>query len=151
MIGVPAKATPDFAEDLPESADELQAVVAAERKQLKRSLDELGNAVREKVNVRSRLRENPLITVGAAFTAGIVLGVLSNRATGGAPDGNAPARPIWHSSPSRPSVGSAFGHMASTIAALVGQRLASVAEESVRSALAHRRDASAARTATRDT
>jgi len=71
----------EFVDNLRESADALEAVVRAERQRLKRSLDELGSAVREKVNVRSKLRGHPLITVGASLGAGIALGVINNRVT----------------------------------------------------------------------
>lgn len=142
MIGLSTNATNGFADNLPESADDLQEVVRAERQELKRSLDELGSAVRDKVDVRSRLLEHPLAAVGAALTAGVVLGVLSNKAGGGRFSGRDAASSSSDSDVSAPptSAGNGFslGHMASSIAALVGQRLANVAEETVRNVLARR-------------
>jgi ElaB/YqjD/DUF883 family membrane-anchored ribosome-binding protein len=133
--------TTAFVHNLPESADELQAVLSAERQQLKRSLDELGSAVREKVNVKSQLREHPLLTVGVAFAGGVLLGVLSKRAMADDDvDDGTFRRPGTKAAKRRRTGGGAFGHMTSTIAALVGQRLASVAEDTVRNALARRRD-----------
>lgn len=146
MTTVSTSIETEFVDNLPESADALEAVVRAERQQLKRSLDELGSAVREKVNVRSKLREHPLITVGAALAAGVALGVMSNRVTD--------RRDAWSDSLVAPSpktdrmhrgtssqtqFSGTLGNMASTVAALVGQRLASVAEDVVRSALSSRR------------
>ncbi len=139
MIGIPSSQSNGFTESLPESADDLQAVVRAERQELKRSLDELGTAVRDKVDVRSRLLEHPLMAVGAALSAGVVLGILSNKAMQSGGSGRTPAAssPTRAASP-QPKSGIGFGHMASTVAALVGQRLANVAEEAVRNVLARR-------------
>jgi alpha-beta hydrolase superfamily lysophospholipase len=136
----------EFVDNLRESADALEAVVRAERQRLKRSLDELGSAVREKVNVRSKLRGHPLITVGASLGAGIALGVMSNRVTDRCDARSdaflspAPKTQCMHrATSSQTQFSGTLGNMASTVAALVGQRLASVAEAVVRNSLSRRR------------
>lgn len=136
MNGISTNPSNGFTDNLPESADELQTVLRAERKELKRSLDELGSAVRDKVDVRSRLLEHPLMSVGAALAAGLILGVLSNRAVASsAPSSAPPGAAVKLAGKKRKAKSNTFGQMASTVAALVGQRLANVAEDAVRSAL----------------
>lgn len=135
-----ANAAVDLADHFPDSADELQAVVRAERTQLKLSLDELGTVVRKKVDVRSRLFEHPAVTVGAAVAAGVLLGVLSNKVSAGDRSRGA----SFHGADRRTggsstSSSSGYGRIASTIFALAGRRLADIAEDTVRDALAHRR------------
>lgn len=130
----------DFSDNLPDSAEELQVVVTAERQKLKRSLDELSTTVRERFDVRTRLIEHPLMAVGAAMAAGALVGALSNRTdkreriTGASRSVSA-----QQDFPARKSSGQWLGQIALTVATLASQRLAEVAKDGVRSALASRR------------
>ena len=122
--------------DLPDSADELAAVMRDERAQLKHSLQALGSAVKEKVEWRSHVRDNALAVAGVGFLAGAALGVISARR--GGVSAAAPGR----TGRERPGNGvglSMLANMSATIAAMVGRRVAGVAEDALRQALTKRR------------
>jgi ElaB/YqjD/DUF883 family membrane-anchored ribosome-binding protein len=140
MSEVATNRTGDFSDSLPDSAEELEVVVLAERQKLKRSLDELSSTVRDRLDVRTRLREHPMMTVGAAAALGVVLGVLSNRS---APRRSRVSEPSDHEpsklrSAARSQSGQVIGNMALTVSTLVGQRLADLVTDGVRKTLAPR-------------
>jgi hypothetical protein len=143
MTSNPVITGPERTDPLPDSAEDLEAVVRAERQRLKRSLDDLGHAVREKVDVRARLVEHPAVTVAAAFTAGAVLGALSNRQAKHSSKQRLLPPASQRTLQGRSMAGGvrdSFGQMATTVVTLIGQRLARVAEDTVRQALARRDD-----------
>ncbi len=78
MIAVSTSDPLDLSPTDADTSAELEGIVRAERRQLKQSLDDLGNTVRHKVDVRSHLQERPWIGIGLALAAGVVVGVLSN-------------------------------------------------------------------------
>ncbi len=139
MSDATARRTSEFADNLPDSADELEVVVLAERQKLKRSLDELSTTVRDRLDVRTRLREHPLVAVGAAAAVGVALGVLSNRSSKHSLASGAIER---DPRPMRVAAGSQsgqlLGSMALTVSTLVGQRLADLVTDSVRKSLGPR-------------
>lgn len=140
MSDVAVRPTSEFSDNLPESADELEVVVLAERQKLKRSLDELSTTVRDRLDVRTRLMEHPLMTVGAAAAVGVALGVLSNRAARHSRASGTPERESSKSkSVSRSQSGQLFGNMALTVSTLVGQRLADLVTDGVRKSLGPRK------------
>ncbi len=139
MSDVATNRTSDFSDSLPDSAEELEVVVLAERQKLKRSLDELSTTVRDRLDVRTRLREHPLMTVGAAAALGVVLGVLSNRSANRPRVSEALERdPSTLRSAARSQSGQVIGNMALTVSTLVGQRLADMLTDGVRKTLAPR-------------
>jgi hypothetical protein len=93
------------------------------------------------MDVRARLLEHPLVTVGAACAAGVALGVLSNRVPrrGDASD-RRPSGSIPEQRAAGPMAGATapFAAMAATVTTLVAQRLADVAEETLRRVLTPR-------------
>jgi len=138
MSPAPTRLTNGAAMTCPESADALNAVVRAERTELKRTLGELESAVRHKMDVRSRLQDHPLTTVGVACAAGVVLGVLSNRMP---PDSSSRDEDRSGRLSARRLAGAMtvattpFATMAASVTTLVAQRLADVAEEALRRVL----------------
>lgn len=131
-----------FTDSLPDSPDALEVVMREERKQLKASIEELGSAMREKVDVGAKFRENPLAVAGAGFAAGIVFGMLSGRArTNGDDD---PSTSLSgkingkHASDHNRSPGT-FGKFAAAVTGMVGMRVADLAENTIRDSLANRR------------
>jgi hypothetical protein len=132
----------NFTDTLPDSPDALEAVVRAERQQLKASIEELGTVMRNKVNVRSQFREHPLASVGLGLLAGITLGALSNRASKStrhnSPDQKSFGNGQAHSSTSHRESG-ALGKFGTSMLAIVGTRVADLAEDTLRSALSRSR------------
>lgn len=140
-ISAPRDST-TFAETLPDSPDALEVVMREERRQLKASIEELGSAMREKVDVRARFRENPLAVAGAGFAAGLIFGVISGRSKSNEADTLSPSlsEKINH----KPSAGSnrspgTFGKFAAAVTGMVGMRVADLAEDTIRDSLANSR------------
>lgn len=67
----------DWRDTLPESAVALEAKISAERQRLRHRIDVLGTTIREKADPQTYWRENPLVLVGVAAAAGVVLGLVS--------------------------------------------------------------------------
>ncbi len=125
------------AETFPESADDLHAVVRADRSELKRTLGELETAVRYNMDVRARLLDHPLATVGVACVAGVALGVLSNRVqrNDATPTRSVERMAATGAAGAMTVVAAPFVKMATSVTTLVAQRLADVAEETLRRVL----------------
>lgn len=142
MTSIAPRTTSTFTDKLPDSSDEIEAVVREERKQLKASIEELGSAMRDKVDVRTQFREHPLAAVGIGFAAGIVLGVLSSRATNGRDASRIPGRAKArrkHSYESNGAESGKLGKIGAAIMGMVGSRVADLAEDTLRDSLARRR------------
>lgn len=147
MTSIAPRNSTAFTDTLPDNSEELEAVVRAERKQLKASIEELGSAMREKVDVRTQFREHPLAAVGIGFAAGIVLGVVSNRVTN--VRGASSARRVPHhrddeaaehfSSANGAASSGKMGKFAAAMMGMVGSRVAELAEDTLRESLARRR------------
>ncbi len=142
MTSIAPRSTSTFTDKLPDSSDEIEAVVREERKQLKASIEELGSAMRDKVDVRTHFREHPLASVGIGFAAGIALGVLSNQSTNGHGSRSDHRRAQMHREHASHLTGSSSGKMgkfAAAIMGMVGSRVADLAEDTLRDSLARRR------------
>ncbi len=142
MTSIAPTNSPSFADTMPGSSDELEVVMREERRQLKASIEELGSAMKEKVDVSAKLRENPLVIVGAGFAAGLVFGMLSGRSRESgrhslvtAPNDHGSGKP----SPTHNGSSGTFGKFAAAVSGMVGMRVADLAEETIRSSLAKSR------------
>jgi ElaB/YqjD/DUF883 family membrane-anchored ribosome-binding protein len=153
MTSIVPRNTTTFTDTLPDSSDEIEAVVRHERKQLKASIEELGSVMREKVDIRTQFREHPLAAVGVGFAAGIALGVLSNRATNRRDSSPAYRNEESHSAHAARSNGTTsgtLGKFAAAMMAMVGPRVANFAEDTIRESLSRRRFSVPARNSHRD-
>ncbi len=134
--------TTSFAETLPDSPAELEVVMRKERQHLKASIEELGSAMRDKVDVSAKVRENPLAVAGAGFAVGLLFGMLSSR-SGAAGDGGASvSRGETSNRRNAPDTGGSpgtFGKLAAAVTGMVGMRVADLAEDTIRESLAKSR------------
>lgn len=113
-----------------------------ERKQLKASIEELGSAMREKVDVRAQFRENPMALAGAGFAAGLIFGILSGRSqNNGSSTSSASLSEKINRQPSHGTKSSSgtFGKFAAAVSGMVGMRIADLAEDTIRDSLAKSR------------